>query len=357
MAQAAPIAPAMEGRPALASRRLLPAWAPFASLLLHGAVLGAALFLLQRSPPPAAPGETGVEFLWDQAEEASLATGEATETPGQPATVEGPPPPEPAMAQPPPSAPMAAAPAPPVPPPEAPAPPREAALPPPDPAVSPPPVAPPPPAPGSLALALPPVPPDAPAPVALPPPAPPAQVEPEAPEVLPLPPSAPATEAEPETAEALPLPPPMPSPPPPSARPAPARQAPAPAQAAPPARAPGPPPMAATPGAGAQASIAGGSQALGRVSPPGLLDGVRNPEPEYPYLSRQRGEQGTVSVLLRISEAGRVLEVELLRSSGHPTLDDSAKRAALLSRFKPAMRDDMPVPGTIRTSYHFRLDR
>jgi protein TonB len=99
----------------------------------------------------------------------------------------------------------------------------------------------------------------------------------------------------------------------------------------------------------------GGSRTLGAVTPPGMMEGVRNPEPEYPLTSRQRGEQGTVGVLLRISEAGQVVGVELVRSSGHPALDASAQRAVLRWRFRPAMRDGVPVPGSIRTSIHFTL--
>jgi periplasmic protein TonB len=82
---------------------------------------------------------------------------------------------------------------------------------------------------------------------------------------------------------------------------------------------------------------------------------VRNPEPEYPLTNRQRGEQGVVTVLLRISESGEVMEVEVVHTSGHPALDDSARRAARRWRFRPAMRNGVPIAGSIRTAIHFRL--
>ena len=91
------------------------------------------------------------------------------------------------------------------------------------------------------------------------------------------------------------------------------------------------------------------------MSRPASLDGVRNPEPEYPLASRQRGEQGVVTVLLRISEAGQVMGVEVVNTSGHPALDESARRAVQRWRFRPATRDGVPVPGSIRTAIHFRL--
>ena len=102
-------------------------------------------------------------------------------------------------------------------------------------------------------------------------------------------------------------------------------------------------------------ALLGGSRTAGAVSPPGLLDGVRNPEPEYPAANRQRGDQGVVTVLLRISENGEVIGVELVSGSGHPALDDSARRAVQRWRFRPATRDGVPVAGSIRTAIHFRL--
>ena len=100
----------------------------------------------------------------------------------------------------------------------------------------------------------------------------------------------------------------------------------------------------------------GGSVAVGAaVSPPGLLEGMRNPEPEYPLINRQRGDQGVVTVLLRISEAGEVMGVELVNTSGHSgTRRVGAPRRATLA-LPPAMRNGVPIAGSIRTAIHFRL--
>jgi protein TonB len=95
----------------------------------------------------------------------------------------------------------------------------------------------------------------------------------------------------------------------------------------------------------------------GPVTPPGLADGIRNPDPEYPLASRMRGEQGVVAVLLHVSATGRVEDVEVLRGSGHGALDAAAERAVRRWRFRPAMRNGMPVPGRIRTSIQFRLNQ
>lgn len=154
-------------------------------------------------------------------------------------------------------------------------------------------------------------------------------------------PPAPLAEAPPE----LPLPPPMAPAPPPRVA---ARQAPPPSAEAAPVR-------LAAPGFSATPPPTGGSVALGSVSPPGLLEGVRNPEPDYPLANRQRGDQGVVTVLLRISDAGEVTGVEIVTTSGHPALDESARRAVQRWRFRPAMRNGVPVAGSIRTAVHFRL--
>lgn len=345
MTALARVAPATlaAGRPGPASRQPRPAaWAPLASALLHATALAAVLILVQRRTPPEAPAESGVEFLWDQAEEAALPGGPAASAPAAPVIVAGPPSPAPATPPPPPPAmppegPAAAPPVPmpPVPMPPVPMPPEEAP---------------------TAAATLPPLnpgaPPLPPGPDLAPPPSPPppdlAHPPARPPDALSAEPAPdPRQDANGPQPQPLPLPPPLPAPP---VRPAP-RQAPVQAAPAP------PPAAAAASGRESEASPSGGSRATGQVSPPGLLDGVRNPEPDYPYLSRQRGEQGVVTVLLRISEAGTVTGVEVLRSSGHPALDDAARRAALLSRFRAARRNDAPVPGTIRTSYHFQLSR
>ncbi|MBD0271408.1 MAG: energy transducer TonB, partial [Acetobacteraceae bacterium] len=111
----------------------------------------------------------------------------------------------------------------------------------------------------------------------------------------------------------------------------------------------------APPGPAAPPEAPDGSRAAGAVSPPGLLDGVRNPEPDYPFASRQRGDEGVVTVRLGISAAGEVTEVEVIATSGHPALDEAARRAAQRWRFRPATRDGVPIPGSIRTAVHFRL--
>ncbi len=314
----------MKGRAFRGRRRLGPP--VLASVLLHGGAVLALAALHIADPLPAAPQEQGVEVVWqDRAEDSAV---------GEDATAPLPESADPRSAE---------------------APPQE-----------------------------PPVEPEQEVAETLSPPRPPAE-EPEQPEPEPPPPQvaeAPLPEVELPPPPVEPLPPAEPPPPQVAAAPPPepaeARAASSPEEPRPsdlplpPPAAPAPPPRAAPPRQQAASQVAatqrqappgpatppeaaGGSRAVGTVSPPGLLDGVRNPEPEYPLINRERGDQGVVTVLLRISEAGEVMGVEVIATSGYPALDDSARRAVQRWRFRPAMRDGVPVAGSIRTAIHFRL--
>lgn len=288
--------------------------AALSSVALHGAGFAAILWVALRMPAEPVP-EHGVEIVWDQDAAEMVGEAEAPTTPG--------PPPEAPMPE------LQAAPPP--------------VMPPPAPQFAAPPLNPPPPVlapPTQLALDLP-------------------RHE------LPLPdlrlvPPIPEPPREVQQAEAPPEPPP-PEPPPPEARPPepPRQQAqrprPAPAPRPPPARAQ-PPGEASRAGEDAAAPMpAGIGRATGAVVPPGPDARYQNAAPGYPEAARLRGEQGTVALELAVGTDGRVITVSILNSSGSPMLDAAARRSVQEWRFRPAMRDGQPVPGTIRTQVHFRL--
>lgn len=84
-------------------------------------------------------------------------------------------------------------------------------------------------------------------------------------------------------------------------------------------------------------------------------DYLRNPPPAYPPMSRRRGEQGEVLLLVSVSVEGRPEHVEIRRSSGHQRLDEAALRAVRQWRFVPARRGDRPVAANVVVPIEFRL--
>lgn len=78
------------------------------------------------------------------------------------------------------------------------------------------------------------------------------------------------------------------------------------------------------------------------------LPGVNEP-PAYPPLARKRRLEGRVDLGVEVDVAGRVLQVTVLRSSGHGLLDDAALCAVRSWHFSPG-------PGHTELAIRFRLD-
>ena len=77
--------------------------------------------------------------------------------------------------------------------------------------------------------------------------------------------------------------------------------------------------------------------------------------PEYPKGARQRGEQGDVTLEIRVNAEGGVDEVFVVRSSGFPDLDEAARKAAASARFVAAKSGGRPVSSVARLNLTFRL--
>jgi TonB family protein len=69
----------------------------------------------------------------------------------------------------------------------------------------------------------------------------------------------------------------------------------------------------------------------------------RNPKPPYPRVARRRGYEGVVLLKVEILPNGRVGEIQVKRSSGHPMLDRSALKTVRKWRFIPAKRAGEPI--------------
>jgi protein TonB len=133
------------------------------------------------------------------------------------------------------------------------------------------------------------------------------------------------------------------------------------APAAVPAPAPAPAPAHEAPGATAHepspapqvASL--GEEAAPATPPAYASPGRGNPRPYYPWLSRQRGEQGRVVLRVGVDASGKPVDVTIIRSSGHGRLDRAAAEALRQWRFTPARRSGRDVAGSVEVPVTFRL--
>jgi len=85
---------------------------------------------------------------------------------------------------------------------------------------------------------------------------------------------------------------------------------------------------------------------------PGYL---RNPAPIYPWLARQRGEQGTVLLVAEVLPTGRCGELAVRSSSGSSLLDAAAAKTIRQWQFKPAQRGGVPVRVWVEIPVTFQL--
>jgi periplasmic protein TonB len=79
-------------------------------------------------------------------------------------------------------------------------------------------------------------------------------------------------------------------------------------------------------------------------------------EPFYPPQVIREGGEGTVLLSIQILADGRVGQVKLDRSSGHPKLDESALREAKKWRFVPGTSDGKPMAMWKQLPVTFRLN-
>ena len=63
---------------------------------------------------------------------------------------------------------------------------------------------------------------------------------------------------------------------------------------------------------------------------------------QYPRVSRDLGESGSVRLRVLVDEQGRPKEVEILKSCGFPRLDQQAVLAMKAARFQPLIEDGVP---------------
>jgi protein TonB len=78
--------------------------------------------------------------------------------------------------------------------------------------------------------------------------------------------------------------------------------------------------------------------------------------PAYPPASRRAGEQGVVQFRILVDERGKPLEVNVLKSSGFPRLDEAAAAAIRKWTFVPPTRNGAKVQSWSRVAVRFELN-
>ena len=86
-----------------------------------------------------------------------------------------------------------------------------------------------------------------------------------------------------------------------------------------------------------------------------VVDARNCSKPEYPSVSKRLGEEGRVVLLFLIDINGRAIESQIKESSGHPRLDEAARQALSLCKFKPGTIDGKIEQVWMPLVYKFEL--
>ena len=81
----------------------------------------------------------------------------------------------------------------------------------------------------------------------------------------------------------------------------------------------------------------------------------RRVDPIYPAGSRRDGEQGTGMFRVLVDEKGHPKDVQVLKTSGFPRLDEAAMTAIRKWAFSPAVQNSQPVQSWTRVQVTFNL--
>ncbi len=79
--------------------------------------------------------------------------------------------------------------------------------------------------------------------------------------------------------------------------------------------------------------------------------------PEYPRLAKQASLTGLVWVKALVDKEGNVRDAQVAKSSGTPSLDEAAVKAAFKNKFKPGIQNGRPVACWVTYKVEFKLDQ
>lgn len=137
--------------------------------------------------------------------------------------------------------------------------------------------------------------------------------------------------------------------------PQPVAQSPAPSPTLAPAADPTPAPAAPAPAAPAAAP--GPARETMQVSAPKNVPTLQCNfvKPDYPSMSRRRGESGTAYVHFVVGVTGKIESIDLQKSSGYPRLDDAALDAMRSTTCRPYIENGQAIRAARTQPYSFGL--
>ncbi|MBR8303774.1 energy transducer TonB [Burkholderia dolosa] len=148
-----------------------------------------------------------------------------------------------------------------------------------------------------------------------------------------------------------------PKPVPKAVKPTPQPLAPSPEPSPTPAPAADPTPAPAAPAAAAPAAAPGPARETMQVSAPKNVPTLQCNfvKPDYPSMSRRRGESGTAYVHFVVGVTGKIESIELQKSSGYPRLDDAALDAMRATTCRPYIENGQAIRAARTQPYSFGL--
>ena len=87
-----------------------------------------------------------------------------------------------------------------------------------------------------------------------------------------------------------------------------------------------------------------------------VVDARACDKPEYPPAALRAQETGIVLLAFLIDVDGSALESKIERSSGSKRLDEAARKALGLCKFKPATFDGKPERAWAKIEYEWKID-
>ncbi len=85
------------------------------------------------------------------------------------------------------------------------------------------------------------------------------------------------------------------------------------------------------------------------------IGSIKNPHPEYPMIARKKGWQGRLLLNVRVSEKGKVLNINIVKTSGFKILDKTSVETIKEWKFSPARIGNDYVEDYLNIPISFKL--